>query len=89
MNSLGTERYVCNATVWLLGLEFKLNHNLPLHGPTVNVVSIRGTKKKKKERERQREKRKEKNRKENSPSTSAATSFLLLITCNYCWKNSR
>jgi len=30
----GTARYICNATVWLLGLEYRLENNMPLRGPT-------------------------------------------------------
>jgi len=33
-NSAGTARYICNATVWLLALEVRLNNKQPLRGPT-------------------------------------------------------
>jgi len=33
-NSAGTERYICNATVWLLGLDYRMNNNIrTLKGP--------------------------------------------------------
>jgi hypothetical protein len=32
----GTARYFCNAAVWLLGLEHRLEHNMPLKGPTIS-----------------------------------------------------
>jgi len=28
----GNERYICNATVWLLGIDYRLNNGLPLKG---------------------------------------------------------
>jgi len=41
-DSAGTERYVCNATVWLLGLDYKLNHNIPLRGANFNIPIMLG-----------------------------------------------
>jgi hypothetical protein len=32
-DSAGTARYVINSVVWLTGLDFRLEHNLPLTGP--------------------------------------------------------
>jgi len=38
--SLGTERFVCNATVWLLGLEYRMNNQLPLRGPLFPIEKV-------------------------------------------------
>jgi len=40
--SAGTDRYVCNATVWLLALEYRLNKGFPLHGATNTIIRPRG-----------------------------------------------
>jgi hypothetical protein len=38
-DSAGTPRYISNATVWLLGLEWRLNHEKPLQGP-ININPV-------------------------------------------------
>jgi len=39
-NEAGTARYIVNACVWLLGLEHKTLHNMPIHGKNATTTKV-------------------------------------------------